>query len=449
MKNGGLQAADVIRHMSSPDAAQRATAAWIVNQHSDWGPELKSYFEQRLAKAADLTEVDREQDRQLLASLANAPDIQALLLASLTNRSNKAGRQQSLAVMASSGLTATPTTWLDALAETLTSADNETLSLAIAAAQNLPTPKEGHAGLRDALAKIAADSDLENETRLNAIDAAGSGLNLSDSTFSLLTTTLSPDLPMNLRSIAANRLASSVLSEPQLTSLVSTVKTVGPMELPKLLPAFEKGGSESLGLQLVTALMQAEGVRGLRPDLIKPLLTKYPTSVQEAGKALLKLLNASEEEQTATLEKLLTTLPEGDVRRGHEVFMSKKAACNGCHKLGYGGGRLGPDLTSIGRVRNRRDLLEALVFPSSSIVRGYEPVSVELEDGRVISGIISSESADEVVLSPDAQKTFHLARTSIVAIQPSNVSPMPNGLATLLSAQEMADLLAFLQSDQR
>ena len=449
MKNGGLQAADVIRHMSSPDAALRATAAWIVNQHSDWGPELKSYFEQRLTKAADLTEVDREQDRQLLASLANAPDIQALLLATLTNKSNKAGRQQSLAVMASSGLTATPASWLDALAEMLTSADKATLPLAIAAAQNLPMPKEGHAGLRDALAKIAADSDLENETRLNAIDAAGSGLNLSDSTFALLTTTLSPDLPMNLRSIAANRLASSVLSEPQLTSLVSTVKTVGPMELPKLLPAFEKGGSESLGLQLVTALMQAEGVRGLRPDLIKPLLTKYPTSVQEAGKGLLKLLNASEEEQTATLEKLLTTLPEGDVRRGHEVFMSKKAACNGCHKLGYGGGRLGPDLTSIGRVRNRRDLLEALVFPSSSIVRGYEPVSVEMEDGRVISGIISSQSADEIVLSPDAQKTFHLARTSIVAIQPSNVSPMPNGLATLLSAQEMADLLAFLQSDQR
>ena len=449
MKKGGLQPADVIHHMSSQDAALRATAAWIVNHHSDWGPELKSYFEQRLAKASDLSEADREQDRQLLASLANAPDIQTLLLATLTNTSNKAARQQSLAVMASSGLTATPASWLDALAETLNSADQATLPLAIAAAQNLPMPKEGHAGLRDALAKIASDSDLENETRLNAIDAAGSGLNLSDSTFALLTTTLSPDLPMNLRSIAANRLASSALSEPQLTSLVSTVKTVGPMELPKLLPAFEKGGSESLGLELITALMQAEGVRGLRPDLIKPLLTKYPTSVQEAGKALLKLLNASEEEQTATLEKLLTTLPEGDVRRGHEVFMSKKAACNGCHKLGYGGGRLGPDLTSIGRVRNRRDLLEALVFPSSSIVRGYEPVSVELEDGRVISGIISSESADEIVLSPDAQKTFHLARTSIVAIQPSNVSPMPNGLATLLTAQEMADLLTFLQSDQR
>lgn len=449
MKKGGLQASDVIRHMSSPDAALRATAAWIVNQHADWGSELKSYFEQRFVMAAELSDVDRTQDRQLLASLATAPDIQALLLEALTDKNNKAARQQSLAVMASSGLTATPASWLDALTETLKSSDKETLPLAISAAQNLPMPNEGHAGLSIALAKIAADADVENEVRLNAIDAAGSGLNLSDSTFTLLTATLSPELPMNLRSIAANRLASSALSETQLISLVTTVKTVGPMELPKLLPAFEKGGSESLGLQLVTALMQAEGVRGLRPDLIKPLLVKYPMSVQEAGKALLKLLNASEEEQTATLEKLLTTLPEGDVRRGHEVFMSKKAACNGCHKLGYGGGRLGPDLTSIGRVRNRRDLLEALVFPSSSIVRGYEPVSVEMEDGRVISGIISSESADEIILSPDAQKTFHLARTSIVAIQPSNVSPMPNGLATLLSAQEMADLLTFLQSDQR
>jgi hypothetical protein len=29
------------------------------------------------------------------------------------------------------------------------------------------------------------------------------------------------------------------------------------------------------------------------------------------------------------------------------------------------------------------------------------------------------------------------------------VSPMPNGILTLLSSQELADLLAFLQTDQR
>jgi putative heme-binding domain-containing protein len=149
------------------------------------------------------------------------------------------------------------------------------------------------------------------------------------------------------------------------------------------------------------------------------------------------------------LEKTLATLPEGDTRRGHEVFMSKKAACNACHKLGYGGGRLGPDLTSIGRARNRRDLLEAMMFPSISIVRGYESVSVELNDGRVVSGIVTSEGGDEIVISVDAQKTHRIARADIAEIVPSSVSPMPNGLATALTQQEIADVIAFLLSNER
>jgi putative membrane-bound dehydrogenase-like protein len=449
MHNGGLKPEDVISRMSHSDLSVRSTAAWIVNRHSDWGSALSEYFTGRLAKAADLSEEETKQTRELLASLAGSPEIQALLLSSLQAEGNAAAQKLVLEILATSGLSSAPAAWFDALAVFLQQADAETLPLAIAAAQNLPLPKDGHAGLRDALAQLAATPTLQSDLRLNAIDAAGAGLSLDDNTFALLVTTLAPDLPMNLRSIAANRLASAVLSEGQLSSLIVSVKNVGPMELPRLLPAFEKGGSEQLGLQLVDSLLHADGVRGLRPDLIKPLLAKYPESVQTSGKALLKLLNASEEEQTAMLEKMLTTLPEGDLRRGHEVFMSRKAACSTCHKLGYGGGRLGPDLTSIGRVRNRRDLLEALIFPSASIVRGYEPVSAELEDGRIISGIITSESADEIVLSPDAQKTHHITRGSIVSIQPSNVSPMPNGLATLLTPQEIADLLAFLQSDQR
>lgn len=449
MKNGELKPEDVISRMSDPDAALRATAAWIVNHHSDWGPSLSNYFQARLAIAGELPDVEKSQTRELLASLAGSPEIQMLLLNTLKSNDNLASQALVLEVLASSGLSSVPASWLDPLADLLQQSNAEILPLAIAATQNLPLPKEGHARLRDALALIAATQNLDADLRLNALDAAGAGLTLDENTFSLLVSRLAPDLPMNLRSIAADRLASAVLSEEQLRALLTTARNVGPMELPKLLPAFEKNTSEEVGLQLVETLKNADGLRGLRPDLIKPLLAKYPESVQTAGNALIKLLNASEEEQTALLETLLTTLPEGDVRRGHEVFMSKKAACNACHKLGYGGGRLGPDLTSIGRVRNRRDLLEALVFPSVSIVRGYEPVSAELEDGRILSGIITSENQDEIVLTQDAQKTHHIARSSIASIQPSNVSPMPNGLITLLTSQEMADLLAFLQTDQR
>lgn len=51
------------------------------------------------------------------------------------------------------------------------------------------------------------------------------------------------------------------------------------------------------------------------------------------------------------------------------------------------------------------------MFPSISIVRGYEPVSVELNDGRVVSGIVTSESGNEIVISVDAQKTHRISRT--------------------------------------
>jgi putative heme-binding domain-containing protein len=202
-------------------------------------------------------------------------------------------------------------------------------------------------------------------------------------------------------------------------------------------------------MQLLAALTESQGLRGLRADLIQTLLAKYPAAVQSAGQTLRKQLNASIEEQTAVLEKTLQSLPSGDLRRGHEVFMSRKAACNTCHKLGYGGGMLGPDLTSIGKARNRRDLLEAILFPSASIVRGYEPVVVELEDGRVVGGIITGESASEITLTVDAQKQLHLERSAIVQVLPSAVSPMPNGIAAILSPQELADLLTFLETGGR
>ncbi len=449
MENGGLNPQDVIPRMSDPDDSVRATAAWIVNQHPDWGPELANFFGERLARASSLSHEEQSQDRTLLASLAGSPEIQALLLKHLLDRQNAAAQLLTLQALASSGLSSVPEAWLDALAGILERPDAATLPLALEAAQRLPQPKDGHAGLKSALAAVASRADLDPALRLTAIDSAGTGLVLNADTFEMLSATLNSESPMPQRTIAANAISAAALAPDQLDSLLEIVRTVGPMELPELLPAFEKSDSEELGLRLVDALLNSDGVRGLRPDLITPLLSKYPASVQAAGKSLIKLLNASVEEQTAMLEKMLTELPEGDIRHGHEVFMSKKAACNTCHKLGYGGGRLGPDLTNIGRVRNRRDIVEALIFPNASIVRGYEPISAELHDGRVISGIVASESADEIVVAIDALKISHLARSGIAQIIPSNVSPMPNGLATLLTQQEIADLVAFLQSDQR
>ena len=57
-----------------------------------------------------------------------------------------------------------------------------------------------------------------------------------------------------------------------------------------------------------------------------------------------------------------------------------------CHRLP--GGNVGPDLTRIGSVRADRDLLEAIVFPSASFVRSFEPIAVATNDGKVFNGLL-------------------------------------------------------------
>lgn len=458
LPNGGLSPDDVISRLTHPSPAVRASAVWIARRHTDWGAQLAEFLGGRLQAAAKLPEDQRGVLRELLSSLLSAPPIQALCLKILQSAADENAAQSSaqpaalslvLDSIAAGGVTAAPEGWLDALAKLIPHSDVPTLTSLMRALRSLPQPKDGHALLRETLATLAKRDSVPADLRLAALDMAGPGLALDPVAFVLLQTSLNSDLPLEQRTSAASRLSTAALTEEQVELLVDQAAKVGPMELPRLLPAFEQHPVEARGLRLMQVLRDSSGLRGLRADLLQPLLTRYPPTVREAAQPLLNILNASAAEQTAQLEHLLKTLPAGDVRRGHEAFMSRRAACNTCHKLGYGGGQLGPDLTNIGRVRNRRDLLEAMIFPGSSLVRGYEPVSIEMEDGQVFSGIIKGEDAKEIILAVDAVKTLYLDRSEVVSIQPSAVSPMPNGYATLLTQQELADILEFLLTNQR
>jgi putative heme-binding domain-containing protein len=116
--------------------------------------------------------------------------------------------------------------------------------------------------------------------------------------------------------------------------------------------------------------------------------------------------------------------------------------------MGYRGGDVGPDLTRIGQVRAKRDLLEAIVFPSASFVRSYEPYSVVTREGTIHQGVRREEQATRVVLVNGQRQRVEITRSDIEEMQPSRVSIMPSGLDQLLSEQELADLLAFLESSR-
>jgi putative heme-binding domain-containing protein len=185
----------------------------------------------------------------------------------------------------------------------------------------------------------------------------------------------------------------------------------------------------------------------LRGEVLRPRLTNFPAVVQQKGEELLASLNQDDAKQKAHLESLLAEVHgKGDVRRGQAIFNSAKTACLTCHALGYQGGKVGPDLTRISEVRSERDLLEAIVYPSASFVRSYEPVVVATKDGEMQSGVLRKDEPDEVLLATGPTTEVRIARSDITEMRPGTVSVMPQGLDEQLSHQELADLLAFLKN---
>ena len=150
------------------------------------------------------------------------------------------------------------------------------------------------------------------------------------------------------------------------------------------------------------------------------------------------------EEQKTRLAELAPLADGGDAQRGRHIFFGKKAACAGCHTIATEGGKVGPDLSTIGKIRTGRDLLEAVAFPSASFARGYRSYTILTEQGRVHTGVISRQTSDHIYLRTTELAEIRIPRKSIEAMKESATSIMPKGLEKTMTPQEFSDLVDFL-----
>jgi putative heme-binding domain-containing protein len=179
---------------------------------------------------------------------------------------------------------------------------------------------------------------------------------------------------------------------------------------------------------------------------LRRTLHDYPAEIQQAAEPLLKRLAVDTEKQQARLAELEPIVTSGDAARGRAVFFGTKAACSACHTALGQGGHIGPDLSKTGSIRTGHDLLEAIVFPSASIVRGYEPYVIADKSGRLHTGIIARQTTQAIYLITAERAEVKINRSDIDNIEPGRVSIMPQGLDAQLSRQELADVIAFLRS---
>jgi putative heme-binding domain-containing protein len=140
-------------------------------------------------------------------------------------------------------------------------------------------------------------------------------------------------------------------------------------------------------------------------------------------------------------------LKERNFEQGKAMFAS--TLCLACHHFKGDGGNVGPDLTGSGNRYTLRDLLENIIEPSKVVSDQYGSEQVELQDGSVIIGrVIVEENGKLFVmtspLSPNDQVAIDSAK--VKARSPYPVSMMPPGLINPLNADELLDLLAYIQS---
>jgi putative heme-binding domain-containing protein len=134
----------------------------------------------------------------------------------------------------------------------------------------------------------------------------------------------------------------------------------------------------------------------------------------------------------------------GDPTRGEKLFWSQAMNCGSCHKVGDRGTAVGPDLTAIGKLRTRQELLESLLEPSRRIEPKYASYLAHTKDGLSFTGVLVRRDEKAVVLRDGQNKEVTLGAADVEALRPSPVSLMPAGQLAGLTAQEAADLLGYL-----
>ena len=134
---------------------------------------------------------------------------------------------------------------------------------------------------------------------------------------------------------------------------------------------------------------------------------------------------------------------QGDPARGEKVFRRPELGCVSCHAIGGVGGKVGPDLTSIGASAPVDYLVESIFYPNRKIKEGYHAVVLETQDGQELSGILVRENNEQLVIRDVANKEVAIPKNN-VKNRAMGGSLMPSGLVDNLNSQERTDLFRFL-----
>jgi len=443
MDNSPLRRAQLAPALNDSDAELRRTALWLASRHPDWSGDVLKAIQTRLRKGGYPPD-EADTVRQTLISLCGGAESQGMIATLLGEPALRRHRLFLLDTMDQCVVKEFPAPWVAALRQQLRDSDVAVRARVVALVRSRQL-----AALDDEMERIAADTHETRDIRVAALGAFVSRRpTLPGTSFGFLLGLLEPDSDADVRQTAAQILGRAKLSEAQLLKLSSDyLSRADPLILPNLLDAF-RGSSSVVGKAMVNGLMtSSHPADGIAAERIPELVRSFPASVRPAAELLLARIEKGKQLRAERLKRLEPLLKGGSIDRGREVFFGQKTGCASCHTIMAQGGDVGPDLTGVGAIRSGIDLLEAIVYPSASFVPGHEVYRVETATDIYV-GVQGEGAPDSVTIITGPRDRVRISRKDIRSIRPSTVSLMPDGFADNLTRTELADLLAFLQSQK-
>lgn len=286
-------------------------------------------------------------------------------------------------------------------------------------------------------AAVARNDKVPLDIRINAVRLLG--LDGSYSSLALLSQFLVPQQPTEMQRAAARALlahgnpaTARILVQKWKNFPVPVSETIwnefsrNPPHLGLLLDAVEAGKIQAFSFSVAR---------------VNQLLRHSDEGIRKRAKGLFAEVAVDRQKIIAGYHEAVSR--RGDVARGKQVF---RAACSGCHRIGDMGSEVGPDLVNLAGRLSKGYLLTQILDPNANIAAGYEEYILETTDGRTITGVLADDSATSVTLRRKEGHQDTVLRRNIARMRASTVSAMPEGHEREISAQQMSDLLEYLQS---
>ncbi len=133
----------------------------------------------------------------------------------------------------------------------------------------------------------------------------------------------------------------------------------------------------------------------------------------------------------------------GNPASGEKLFWGK-GGCGGCHRVGTRGGRMGPDLTRIGRTRSLKYLRDSVISPDADLTPGYNTITVVTRAGKKIVGVQRGFDNFSAQLMDAQENYYSFLKSEARSVKREFRSLMPDGYGKLFTKAELDDLVAYL-----